>query len=305
MIPGVARDCTHPRAQHPHGHYLRARRDGCGCTPCLDAARRHDKRTRINTEHGTSSYVDAAPARAHVELLLTDLTIGQIEARSGLNRMSLYALLGRSGRKPSRRITRKTEQALLAITPRRVDPRDHGILVDPTGTTRRLQALMALGWPGAHLVERLGWSHRTLWVLTASPGPIRAATRDDVLELYRELSSQTPEPSKWVTLRRRLSRERGWAPPAAWDDDEIDEPGATPYGHEPEPVRRTDRSAHAVELVEDLLDVDPGIRMGAAAARLGRTVDTLQAQLRRAGRTDLTARLCRSFDGAALYRTAS
>lgn len=302
--PPIRVDCQHPRAHHQHGTYLAWKKDGCRCEPCQRAGYREEKAIGLRTLTGTHTYTDAGPARAHLQLLLTELTIGQVEARSGLHRTGLRSLLG--DRLPrTKRITRKTEAALLAVPFTRVDNRDQHVLVDPTGTIRRLKALMALGWPAGQLVARLGWSHRTLWVLMRSPGPIRAHTRHDVIELYAELSSRLPAPSRQVTARRRLSQRYGWAPPAAWDDDEIDEPGATPSGHEPVALRSHVPDELAVEQIEELLELDPGIRLEAAAGRLGRPAKSLERQLYRAGRRDLIARLKRPDDGPGLHRAAS
>jgi len=223
-------DCTHPRANHQHGTYLAWYRDGCRCVPCVTAARRYAKMSAYRTATGTHTYVDAAAARQHVLALLEVLTVSQIESRSGVHRTAIRILVGDwPGKAPSKRITRKTERALLDVSAERVGAEQTG-LVDPTGTVRRLQALCAIGWPAATLTARLGCSNRTTWLILNDHHtmPVTVRVRDEVRALFDELSMKTPAPSRQVTLRRRLSAERGHLPPLAWDEDTIDDPDVTP-----------------------------------------------------------------------------
>jgi hypothetical protein len=226
------RPCLHPRAGHEHGTYLAHDRDGCRCGPCVAASRRHHKATAYRTATGTSSYVDAGPAREHVLRLLGVLTARQIEARSGVHRTAIRVLVGDfPGRPRSKRITRTTEAALLAVRADRVGNESSG-LVDATGTRRRLQALVALGWPVSHLRARVGASSRTTWLLTSGGGAasdfVTVRLRDAVLSLYDELSMTLPAPGRGATRARGMAAARGWAPPLAWDDDSIDDPSAAP-----------------------------------------------------------------------------
>lgn len=225
--------CKHPRANHQHGTHLAYRFDQCRCAPCATAGRRHGKATAYRTVTGTHSYVPAGRTRAHVEQLLEVLTVSQIEQRSGVHRTAIRVLVGDWPGKPaSRRITRKTETALLAVTVDRVGVEQHG-WVDGTGTRRRFRALVALGWPARTLGARLGFSTRTNWSMTSPEIPerqrIRASTRDAVRALYDELSLTVPPRSRYRTIARNIAAARGWAPPMAWDDDSIDDPAAVPF----------------------------------------------------------------------------
>lgn len=226
---GPVRDCAHPRVAHRHGTYLAYQRDGCRCDPCRLAGSRAAKLSAYRTATGTHSYVDAARARAHVTLLLRTLTVGQVEARSGLDRTAVRLLIGGlPGRPASRRIKRATEAALLAVRGDRVGPEAHG-LVDRAGTQRRLRALVALGWTARHLATRLRMSSRTMHQLLADdPARVRASTRARVAALHDELAMTLPPPSRGTTRARRIAARRGWAPPLAWDDDTIDDPAACP-----------------------------------------------------------------------------
>lgn len=98
--------------------------------------------------------------------------------------------------------------------------------VDATGSARRLQALACMGWPIRELGRRLDLRANTV-------GVIRQGTQQHVFErthlaikaLYRELSDTPHHVDKRVARHANLS---GWAPPAAWDDDTIDDRAAKP-----------------------------------------------------------------------------
>lgn len=218
--------CLHPRANHQHGHYLAYQKDGCRCKPCILAGRRYTKLIAHRTHTSSHSYVDAHPARAHVQQLLKTLTISQIEQRSGINRTTIRVLIGDfPGRPASKRTKKKTEHALLAIKPELIGTETSG-LCHPVGTRRRLQALMTLGWTGRYLTGRLGASTRTITTIVydTNDTPIQVGTRIKVTELYDELSMTIPPPSRARTRIRNIAKTNGWLPPLAWDDDKIDNP---------------------------------------------------------------------------------
>ena len=99
--------------------------------------------------------------------------------------------------------------------------------VDSTGTARRLQALVAIGYTQTYLWDRLtgdGKRQNCHNLLTQDRPTVNAETARKVAELYDELS-MTPGPSD---RSRRKARYYGWAPPLAWDEDEIDNPEAHP-----------------------------------------------------------------------------
>jgi hypothetical protein len=97
--------------------------------------------------------------------------------------------------------------------------------VDSTGSARRLQALAALGYGLLDLAEHLEWGKSRVRDVQSMRAPlVRVATAERVARVYDELA-MTPGPS---TRARDLARRRGWVPPLAWDDDEIDDPQARP-----------------------------------------------------------------------------
>jgi hypothetical protein len=97
---------------------------------------------------------------------------------------------------------------------------------DPTGTTRRLQALMAIGYTQAALCRamQLNASHLNRLINGHLGYKVNAGTAAKVKDVYRQLS-MTPGPHDRA---RRFAKARGWAPPLAWDEDTIDDPAAKP-----------------------------------------------------------------------------
>lgn len=99
-------------------------------------------------------------------------------------------------------------------------------LIDATGTVRRIQALMALGWPSRELAVRCGWTHGEAILEISRRETVQRKTVATIARLYDELS-MIPGPS--AETKKRAIR-KGWAPPLAWDEGEIDDPKARPHG---------------------------------------------------------------------------
>lgn len=96
------------------------------------------------------------------------------------------------------------------------------LLVDATGTHRRLQALQANGWPRRTLAHRLGYMSGCLPPLLVDVVHVDTASR--VRALYDALCDQEG-PSRSSMLRAQA---KGWLPPIWWDDDTIDDPTHNP-----------------------------------------------------------------------------
>lgn len=101
---------------------------------------------------------------------------------------------------------------------------NHGPLsVDATGTRRRVQALVAIGWPMSQQSARLGMERSSVHAMTRHTW-VHLDTAAKVTALYDELS-MVPGPNNRARLQ---AKKRGWAPPLAWAEDEIDDPTARP-----------------------------------------------------------------------------
>lgn len=136
---------------------------------------------------------------------------------------------GRRSRKAARLRRYRTQRILNG---------DRPLLLDSTGTRRRVEALMRLGWPAHAIAARGGWGTpeavRQLR-MRARVTPRNAASAAAVYDAL----SMTVGPSAETRRRAELA---GWPPPLAWNN--IDDPADRPAGD---------------ALVEDLDDVDEAV----------------------------------------------
>jgi transcriptional regulator with XRE-family HTH domain len=178
--------------------------------------------------------VDAAAARAHVQALSqAGISWRRAVTLAGVSTGALSKLLygGPGDRAPARRIRPGTAAAILAVRP---DARNLGecAVVDAAGTHPRLQALVAIGWSQAKLAARLGMTPANFAAMMRR-GRVTASTARAAAAVYGELWNQRPPETSQqekiaVARARNHARARGWAPPLAWDDDQLDRPGGKP-----------------------------------------------------------------------------
>lgn len=241
---------------------------GCKCADCRAANARYTKVAKYRSDKGISTLVDAQPVREHLAMLRAH-GVGKrtIAQRAGVAQTVVNRLIGIDNSRPARRVHPDTARKLLAVT---LDDHADGAFVDGTGTRRRLQALVAIGWPQAHLAARIGWSPSNFGVLIHDRELVTAATAGLVRDLYDDLSMQ-PGPSERA---RTYARKRAWAPPLAWDD--IDNPHDIPAE-----IRKPTRGVNP----EDVLELyEAGENIHAIAGRFGistNSVHTLVARGRR------------------------
>jgi hypothetical protein len=99
-------------------------------------------------------------------------------------------------------------------------------LVDSTGTARRIQGMVAVGWTYQHIADRLGLTSPTsLGPLARLEQPtVHIVTARKIAVVAADLGWR-PGPSE---QSRRRARAKGWLPLAAWPDGAVDDPHATP-----------------------------------------------------------------------------
>lgn len=102
-------------------------------------------------------------------------------------------------------------------------------LIPAAGTSRRLQALAAIGWSTVRLGAELGVTQQRISELQLAKqhARVQATLAVRVAALYDRLWNITPT---WpgASRARAAAAARGWVVPMAWDDDLIDEPDARP-----------------------------------------------------------------------------
>lgn len=298
---GPRRECACPVARHAHGTHAAYVVDRCRCRRCRDAAATYERNRTRQRAYGRQAYVPAGRARAHV-LHLGRQGMGwkRVAAAAGVATTVVWKLVygdRARGLAPSKRIRPTTEAKILAVT---LDLAD-GALVDGTGTRRRLQALVAVGWSQTRLGERLGMQAGNFGVLIHGRrgGRVTVATARRVAELYDDLWDQrpaadSPNQAGGITKAQALARRYGWPPPLAWDDDTIDDPEVTPEVTTLPVAGATRRTR--TDIADDvqwyLDDVDRAATADQVAHRLSfASVTAVQKALSRAGRRDLLDRL--------------
>lgn len=208
----------------PHGTYARANgrpRDGikpCPCEPCRAEDRACRKQRRYLAETGRSCNVDAAPAVAHLRMLL--------DAGDSLLNISrtldyAYRPLKRliAGQQPSLR--RARAEQILALQP--------GVpltgVIDAVGSMRRIQALVAARHSLRTIVAESKVSLAVLSpVINGQQKGIERKTAARIAMAYQRLGDTFGTSARSAN---RAARE-GWALPACWDGIDIDDPAAFP-----------------------------------------------------------------------------
>jgi hypothetical protein len=223
----VRQGCTHPRARHVHGTRAAYVKDRCRCTDCTAANTAAGRAVhRAQTFGRWRPFMDAAPVRDHIRALrAAGVGVQQIAMLAGISTSHVRELgkPGRDGNPSVRRVRPETAQRVLRI---RVDQANRGprSLVAATGTRRRLQALIAVGWPHDELAARLGRGSAGLRRSMLSDS-VTAQTAQDVSDLYEQLWNRRPPQStdqRAADTARASAADRGWLPPLAWDDIDTD-----------------------------------------------------------------------------------
>lgn len=123
------------------------------------------------------------------------------------------------------RATRALVEKIMSVDPTRIPSKASTQTTEPfvprTGTVRRIQALMAIGYSHSDLASR-GVDSRNL--LNQQGRWVTRTTHDHVAARYRELSRR-PGPTPRAA---REAAKRGYLGPAAWDNIDRDpEPDRT------------------------------------------------------------------------------
>jgi transcriptional regulator with XRE-family HTH domain len=220
--------------ERAHG-YARYRLDGCRCNTCGWERYQYDRNRTRAIAYGTwQPFVDAEPVRVHVRSLQScSMGLRVIADRAGINRKTLQAVLnGRPerGTPPQEKMRAAVAAAVLAVEPT-LESLAPSTLISPLGTRRRIQALVAVGWPQQYLAEHLGMQ----------PGNFGQMLGRDQVLVRRALDARAMYETLWrtdpaehgataagISRARKYAAARSWAPPAAWDDERLDDPEAFP-----------------------------------------------------------------------------
>ncbi len=215
----------------PHGSLYRHKAFGCNCEPCHQRGLDYQRNRYRRIGYGTwQPLVDAEPVRSHVAALRrAGASIPSIAAAAGISTAPLARLLyGVNGKRPTARLRAESANAVLAVSIEDCALPD-GARIDATGTRRRIQGLVAAGWPFTVLGPEIGIHNRPLGALARATA-VTVGNASKVKVGCRRLTTYTPEqygvPSQARSMARRVAEREDWMPLAAWDD--IDDPACEP-----------------------------------------------------------------------------
>lgn len=295
-VDRTPKPCQHKHAQHVHGTHATYVLDACRCLPCSSANSAYEKRrARLHAYGRFNDWTAAAPVRTHIEqLLAAGVGLKRIAAVSGCSHGTLSKLVyGSRGRPPSRRVHVRTAGRVLAVTAEQHAP---GARVPAMGSTRRVQALIAIGYSASAIAARLGVHRSNFTYVLYGRRDVTLRTRGVIAALYAELEhtpavGTDPGTRCSITAARSMATRNGWPVPAAWDD--IDDPAEAPHadaagaeGCYQVPSTELECFAEDVEWL-----ADSGLTVTEITGRLKVTEAAAERRLRRVGRSDLWRRI--------------
>jgi hypothetical protein len=197
-----------------------------GCERCRYVYRHYDRRRSRAITAGTwLPRQPAAELAQHLrQLQAAGMTLAAIADAAGLARATVYPIL-----QPDRRsVQGPTAAAILAVVAPDTKTLPKG-RVDATGSTRRVQALVAMGYSLSAQARKLGWAAQRTWELAhGKQSAVSEITAAAVVDLFERWSARPAWPDAYATRARNQAARNGWAPPLAWDD--IDDPTRRPKG---------------------------------------------------------------------------
>lgn len=209
--------------------------------------------------------LDAEPIRQHLlKLHAAGITIHRVSTLTGLTYKSVRSFTQHDYGNASprrRRCTQEVADKILAVT-----LEDHGTAyVNPIGSARRFQALVAIGWPTIYTARRAGLHPSNRTTIFQAP-TMRASTAQRIADVYDEMRHQKPSrdgvsPTS-IKRAKKQAADKRWPPPKYWDEvGAIDDPDFEPlYG-----VTRREIVAQDANWIMRTTGLDKA----GAAARLG------------------------------------
>ncbi|MFI8535430.1 hypothetical protein ACIGMX_34935 [Streptomyces aquilus] len=209
----------------------------CRRPECVARYNANEQRRRKLRKTGAyDRFTDAEPIRVHVQqLVAAGAAPRAIAVRAQVAIRVVFDLLPLSStgaRKPLRhRLLTVNAEKLLAVTADDVVPQ----YVPALGTVRRLQALVADGWPMLVVAPFVGLSQSYVSALlhrdrACDDLRVRGTTALSVARGYDHLRGKRPTrhgaSRRTVTIARGIGKSRGWTPTRYWDQfpGAIDDP---------------------------------------------------------------------------------
>lgn len=212
-------------------------------------------------------YADAEPVRQHlIALAAAGIGYGSVAAAAGLSVQSVRDFL--TPRPASNRGRKQRTSPEFAAKILAINAESHiGGRLPNTGTKRRIEALVAAGWPLRTIAQQAGLAGPYMSRLLRRE-VIFASTSTAVAEAYDRISKKSPLRHGVTTAQCKKARNwgarEGWPPPKYWAKfpDAIDDPHFTPeYG-----MTKADLLAEEAAFLVTVA----GLTRSQAAVRLGK-----------------------------------
>lgn len=215
-----------PRHGSEAGHEQHIRDGEKPCPECVHgdllASRRRSKRKAMGIPY---TLPVGHLAEKVDDMRRRGITLDEIAEAAGISRQQVWHI-SHSG----------PEHIVYTRTWHRLDRMTADNIVTVIGVERRLQALVRLGYSYPRIAAEVGCHRDT--ISDAARGQtnyLNRAIRARIGEVYDRLSMRVAAGRNGherasVSRARNLARKNGWAPPLAWDDDQIDDPAARPHG---------------------------------------------------------------------------
>lgn len=216
----TARTCIAPLTAGPLTGY---RNYNCRCYNCAAANSGYEQRRRSAIQAGTwQPQVNAGPVIEHLRALrVAGVGSTKVAKAAGLPPHLVVRYVSDTSRPLPVKIRTDTAARLLKVTAR--DAMAASDRVPALGSRRRAHALAALGWSITEQAAQLGMP-QSAYSSSINRAQVTSARAHQIADLYERLSG-TLGPSDRA---RALAETHGWAPPLAWDDDDLDNPLARP-----------------------------------------------------------------------------
>lgn len=230
----------------------------CAYPPCTSAAVAGGgmcgghREAYLRRNYPNGYFTAAAPVAAHIaKLRAADMTWDQIADAAGMNcNWGIRDIA--AGRRRGGRVAVHTAEAIMSVTlPAAGDftGRPDHALVPMIGATRRVQALVALGYTNQFIAQHANYPVEHMHRLLGGKAPtLTLKAHRAIAELFERIEAAPPPRGPSALRAQRRASERGWALPLAWDLDTIDDPTVTPHTGTARPLTILERYDEAVEL---------------------------------------------------------
>jgi hypothetical protein len=208
----------------PHGDH-RCYWRGCRRPECTRAATARNRLNEHLRQTGRGQTCPPDRAAKHITALReAGMADAEIENAARIHNRQLYEIVARR-----HSIRRATERRILAVAVRRLEVPANDSRVSGVGTSRRMQAMVAAGWPPVALAARLKIPQNHVCRLFRPDRRVALGTALKVRTLFAEAWAQKPEDHgvlpHMARRARNLAARNGWHPAAVWDnfDDPAEE----------------------------------------------------------------------------------